>query len=210
MLLVALSLATAAAARGPHDGGTPGRFDYYVLSLSWSPQYCAERGGGHDNLQCAGSRRFAFVLHGLWPQNERGFPSDCAAPGTLPSALVEGMLDIMPSPQLVRHEWSKHGTCSGLTATDYFAAARRAFASIVIPERYRTPPQQVYVAPRQLERDFVAANSALRADGLALLCSGRYLQEVRICLDRDLQPRRCGRDVRDRCKVNEMIVRPLR
>ena len=202
-------LAAAASARESRDGRSDA-FDYYVLSLSWSPQYCAESGGGREPLQCGGQRRYAFVLHGLWPQYEKGFPSDCASGGRLPASLVDDMLDIMPSPSLVRHEWNAHGTCSGLPAGDFFAAARRAYDSIAIPARYRTTPQQVYVAPRQLERDFLDANPTLRAAGVVVLCNGRYLQEVRICLDRNLQPRACGRDVRDRCRTNELIVRPVR
>jgi ribonuclease T2 len=181
-----------------------------VLSLSWSPQYCAEAENGREQLQCGSQRRFAFVLHGLWPQNERGFPADCAPDSQIPKRLVDSMLDIMPSPSLVRYEWRKHGTCSGQSAADYFATARRAFDSIAIPPGYRSTPQTVYVAPRQLEADFLAANPTLHGADLVVQCNGRYLREVRICLDRDLKPRSCGRDVRDRCHGKELIVRPVR
>ncbi|MDX2167784.1 MAG: ribonuclease T2 [Deltaproteobacteria bacterium] len=201
-LLAAAGLDRAAAA--------PADFDYYVLSLSWSPQYCAEPEGARDHRQCGGARRFAFVLHGLWPQDERGFPADCAPDSTVPKRLVDGMLDIMPSPSLVRYQWRKHGTCSGLDVDQYFATARRAFDSIAIPARYRTAPQAVYVAPRQLEQDFLAANPRLRAAGLTVQCNGRYLRELRICLDKQLAPRACGRDVRDRCRTDELIVRPVK
>lgn len=208
VLLLAL-LAAPAIARD-ESRGTPGRFDYYVLSLSWSPQHCAGPAGERDDMQCAGPRPYAFVLHGLWPQYERGFPRACGDAGRLSPALVHGMLDVMPSPALVRHEWATHGVCSGLAAPAYFDAARRAFAAVTIPDRFRAPVREVYAAPRAVERDFLRANPSLTAAGVAVLCSGRYLQEVRVCLDRDLRPRPCGADVRDRCRGDEIIVRPLR
>ena len=61
---------TGAAAKGP----VPGQFDYYVLALSWSPSYCAGEAGQNDQQQCAPGRRFAFVVHGLWPQYNKGWP----------------------------------------------------------------------------------------------------------------------------------------
>jgi len=203
-----VALPQRAAGRSPDATSAP--FDYYVLSLSWSPQYCAGSGGGRQDQQCAGRRPFAFVLHGLWPQYEKGFPRDCESHERVSQQLVDDMLDIMPSPKLVRHEWNTHGTCSGLDPRDYFATARRAFESIRIPAAYSETPKQVYVAPSQLQRQFLDANPKLRAAGVAVLCSGRYLQEVRVCLDRDLAPRACGRDVRDTCKGGEIIVRPVR
>jgi len=126
MAVAALSLVTAsvgpAAARGTRQrAGAFGRFDYYVLSLSWSPQHCAQTRPAANDPQCAVPRRFGFVAHGLWPQYERGYPSSCATGAAPDAALVDGMLDIMPSPTLVRHEWAKHGSCSGLDPAGYFA-----------------------------------------------------------------------------------------
>src|SRR5262249_40589503 len=57
----------------------PGQFDYYVLSLSWSPSFCETATGNARRQQC-GTRPFSFVVHGLWPQYERGFPESCLAP----------------------------------------------------------------------------------------------------------------------------------
>jgi ribonuclease T2 len=209
LTLLVLALAIPAFARDS-SSDLSGRFDYYVLTLSWSPQYCADAPGDRDRRQCGSGRRYAFVLHGLWPQDERGFPQSCAEGGTLPRAFVDDMLDIMPSPSLVRHEWATHGTCSGLTADAYFAAARRAFRSIAIPDRFRAPVRQVYVDPRTIVGDFLRDNPALPPAGIAVLCSGRYLKEVRVCLDRSLHPRTCGREIRSRCRGDEVIVRPVR
>ena len=65
----------------------PGEFDFYVLSLSWSPSFCAaaeERGNsGRSQAQC-GERPFSFVVHGLWPQYDRGFPEYCKRPSPRP------------------------------------------------------------------------------------------------------------------------------
>ena len=123
---------------------------------------------------------------------------------------MRGVLDIMPSRGLIRHEWAKHGTCSGLKPEDYFAAARKAFEQFRAPAGYGTPDTQINVSPSKYESAWLAANPGLNASGVAVVCSGRFLQEVRICLDKNLKPRACGSDVRDRCRVPEMIVRPLR
>ena len=207
--IVFLLLAPGRLSAAGEPRSLPG-FDYYVLSLSWSPQYCADSRGNRDQRQCGGHRPYAFVLHGLWPQNERGFPSSCAPPGSLPRAVVDGMLDVMPSPSLVRHEWEAHGTCTGLSPEAFFSKARQAFASVAIPDRFRAPVREVYVDPHDIVGDFLRANPALPPAGIAVLCSGRYLREVRICLDRSLHPRPCGRDVRSGCRGEEVIVRPLR
>ncbi|HZR37071.1 MAG TPA: hypothetical protein VFA75_17005 [Nevskia sp.] len=199
-LLLAFFLAGAASA------DQPGRFDYYVLSLSWSPQYCAgsHRDGGE---QCA--RPYAFVAHGLWPQNERGYPRDCRTRERVSDATIDRMLPLMPSRGLVIHEWRSHGACSGLGADDYFATVERAYRSVHIPERYRAPDRYQTVSPQQLKRDFVAANPRLRESGLAVQCSGHYLQEVRVCLGRQLEPRDCGAEVEDRCG-GSTTLRPVR
>lgn len=185
------------------------RFDYYVLSLSWSPQHCATPAGSRDRIQCAGPRPFGFIVHGLWPQYEKGWPQDCPGPA-LPAKVVQDNLDIMPSQGLIRHEWSKHGACSGLDPAAYFALARKAFNQFRAPSAYGKPDREIYVAPAKYKAAWVEANPGLNTSHFAITCSGRFLQEVRLCLDRNLNPRPCGADVRDRCRVPEMIVRPLR
>jgi ribonuclease T2 len=121
----------------------PGRFDFYVLSLSWSPTYCADiaqrHSGRRPSRQCSG-RPYAFIVHGLWPQYVRGFPSYCQVPAPrIAHNLVDGMLDLMPSRGLIYHEWDRHGTCSGLSAPAFFAELRKARAAVKIPAVYRDP-----------------------------------------------------------------------
>ena len=111
------------------DRNQAGAFDYYVLALSWSPTYCAERRGNGYEPQCdvRSGRPYAFVLHGLWPQHERGWPENCRTSdrGWVPGPVAERMLDIMPSKRLVFNEYRKHGTCSGLGVDGYFDLARQ-------------------------------------------------------------------------------------
>lgn len=187
-------------------GGTPGSFDFYVLSLSWSPTYCA-RARQDDSLQCAAARPFAFVVHGLWPQYDRGYPSSCVVPPpALPKTVVDGMLDVMPSPSLVRHEWSKHGTCDGEDAADYFAKVRAAYAAVHIPAAYATAADAARTAPKDIEAAFIAANPGLKADGIAVVCRSRRLSEVRVCLDKSLGFRACPEVDRAACRADEIAV----
>ena len=203
------------------DGGqnAPGRFDYYALVLSWSPTYCADEGEARgDNQQCnrRDGRRYAFVLHGMWPQYERGFPSDCRLPRRpfVPETTIDSMLDIMPSRGLVIHEYRSHGTCSGLEPTPYFNMARRLFESVRIPERFRNPYESQLVSQSEIERAFVRDNPSLREDAIAIVCQGGggRLREVRICFTKDGRPRACGSNENQRrlCSANQVLVPPVR
>lgn len=190
-----------------------GKFDFYVMSLSWSPGFCATPAGERDETQCGPQRHFAFVLHGLWPQfEERGWPENCSNE-PVERNVVDGMLAIMPSPRLVRHEWSKHGTCSGLSAREYFEESTEAFQSVKIPEAYRAPLKQIMVNPAKVQRDFAAANPSFAKGGFVVTCTnnGRFLQEVRACLTKELEGRACTKEVqRSACRSSEVIMRPVR
>lgn len=204
--LVALLLGIGLALAGAVRADPPGRFDYYLLALSWSPQYCASEARPGDS-QCR--RPYGFVVHGLWPQHERGWPKNCGQGEWLPEALIARMLPIMPSRPLILHEWKKHGVCSGLGAEGYFDAVERAYRSLRIPARYAAPRDYLSLTPAALEADFRAANPGLRPEMLAVQCSGNYLRELRVCMDRQLQPRACGAEVRDRCGA-QAVLRPSR
>lgn len=164
-------------------------FDFFVLALSWSPSYCASEGKHANRQQCGpDAPSHGFVVHGLWPQYQRGYPSDCPTdrPLGVPRALSDSMLDIMPSTGLVRHEWSKHGTCSGVSQEDYFALTRMAFERIAIPGEYRVATGIRTIDPDTVESAFAAANPDLPGNAIAVTCDRRYLRDVRICLTRDL------------------------
>ena len=153
--LAALSLAWIATgglvAAQDRRQNAPGEFDYYVLSLSWSPSFCeeaAERGnGGRAQAQCGG-RPFSFVVHGLWPQYEHGFPEYCQRPSPrLERSIMSSMLDLMPAPGLIFSEWDKHGTCSGLGERAYFETIRKARSAVKIPPEYLELSEPRTIAP---------------------------------------------------------------
>jgi ribonuclease T2 len=196
----------------------PGIFDYYLLALSWSPTYCADVGEERRDPQCSlAGRPYAFVLHGLWPQYERGWPSNCRSPdrGYVPGAVADRMLDIMPSRRLVFHEYRTHGTCSGLDVDAYFDLARQLYSKVNIPSRFASPvDERMTISPEELVSEFLAANPQLKPDMIAVVCGGpgNRLREVRICFDRDGAFRACGRNEnRARlCSADRMYVPPVR
>jgi ribonuclease T2 len=206
-LLILLLLAPPAQAQ---RRGEPGQFDFYVLALSWSPTYCETSGRRGDPTQCGG-RPFAFVVHGLWPQFERGYPEFCQRDAPrIPDALLNSMLDLMPSRQLVIHQWRKHGTCSGQSTDGYFALLRRARARVTIPESFRRLDDYRLVSPNEVETAFIAANPGLDRDMIAVDCDRRYLREVRICLSRELSFRSCPDVDRRACREPQIVMPPIR
>ncbi len=200
----------------PHAGaaqetGEPGAFDFYVVALTWSPGYCATVETGDSPLQCGSGRPFAFVLHGLWPQYERGYPVNCAASQEpLPASLVRSLLDITPSESLVRHEWRKHGTCTGLSAEGYFDLARVAYDSIEIPERYHRLDSYLSATPDRIERAFLESNPDLKEGGVSVVCGRRDLIEVRVCLTKELEPRDCDELEARQCRRKTVVMPPVR
>jgi len=196
-------------------GERPGAFDYWALTLSWSPTYCESEAGRDNRQQCGPGRHFAFVLHGLWPQYENGWPEYCPDSARyVPESVIRWMTDIMPSKGLIIHEWRKHGTCSGLGQRDYFRLTRLLFERITIPARYIEPTAYMLTSPDKMRHDFLATNRWLRPDGLAIQCGNRRdranLSEVRVCFDRDLNPRACGSNERRQCRAGQLVLPPVR
>jgi ribonuclease T2 len=197
------------------ERNVPGQFDYYALVLSWSPTYCAEK-GDNDNAQCnrRDGRRYSFILHGLWPQYDYGYPSDCRLQRRpfVPDNVISSMLDIMPSRGLVIHEYRAHGTCSGLDPARYFATAHRLFDAINIPQRFQNPFETQVASPADIRRDFAQANPNFKPDMIAVVCGNKGLREVRLCLSRDGQPRSCGQNENPRklCSTDRVFIPPAR
>jgi ribonuclease T2 len=202
-------LAGSAAAQDPRQN-EPGKFDFYVLALSWSPSYCEQAGERAPAQQC-GERPFSFVVHGLWPQYEKGFPEFCQNPAPrLDRNIVSSMLDLMPAPRLIFHEWDKHGVCSGLPARGYFETIRKARALVKIPPEYLAPAAAATVTPDEVEDAFVKANPGMSRTGIAITCGGPRLSEVRICLSRELQFRECAEIDKRACKRDKLAMPPVR
>jgi len=189
------------------EGERAGVFDYFVLALSWSPSWCATDGAGRGASQCAPQNHAGFVLHGLWPQFEQGYPSYCRSAERDPSrAQSAAMEDIMGSDGAAWYQWKKHGRCAGLSAKGYFATARQAFGKIETPGVFRRLPKDVTLPASVVEEAFVEANPGLDRDGITVTCKGGRIAEVRICLSKDLAPRPCGEDVRRDCRMEDALM----
>ena len=161
----------AAARHRSHDSGAaPGDFAYYLLSLSWSPAYCLSSPGA---AECNGPRRFGFIVHGLWPQNEQGWPEYCAVHRSVPDEVVQGIADLMPARGLVYHEWSAHGTCSGLAPAEFFALVRRAYSSVAIPGELANPTRALDEPAAAISTAFQHANPRFPPQSIVVTCSGQ-------------------------------------
>ena len=216
LALAALTgLAAGTASAQDRRQNAPGEFDFYVLSLSWSPSFCegaSERGnnGRSQQAQCGG-RPFSFVVHGLWPQYERGFPDYCQRPSPrLDRNIMTSMLDLMPAPRLVYHEWDQHGTCSGLAAQAYFDLIRKARETVKIPESYAAPKTTQTVTPDDVEEAFVKSNPGLSRAAVSVTCGSTRLSEVRICMSKDLKFRDCEEIDHRACRRDKLLMPPVR
>ncbi|ODM41624.1 ribonuclease T2 family protein [Cereibacter johrii] len=198
MRLLAFTLALAAApALADHDRA--GDFTHYILALSWEPTWCALEGEARGAEECTWGR--GFVLHGLWPQREQGWPAFCLTTERDPSRReTAGMADLI-APGLAWHQWKKHGRCAGLPATDYFALMRRAVERVAVPEPLRRLSEDISLPPRVLEEAFTEANPGLAPEGITVACEAGHVQEVRICLTKDLDFRPCAPDARQDCPL---------
>ena len=216
ILSLLMTVPATAQRSAPLSQHRAGVFDYYTLVLSWSPTYCASVRSADNDPQCRRTARpYAFVLHGLWPQYERGFPEYCPTRERpfVPQRIIDQMLDIMPSPRLVIHEYRKHGTCSGLDPAGYYDLSRRLYEKINIPRRFRLPAAPFFISPQQVVDEFIDANPGLKVEMLTVDCrgSGNRLREVRICFSREGHFRPCGSNERRAfCRANRMYVPPVR
>jgi ribonuclease T2 len=207
LALVLIWLAGAALA----EGDRPGVFDYYVLSLSWTPTWCALGGDDRASPQCDAGQGYGFTLHGLWPQYDEGWPSDCQTPEPAPSrGQTAEMVDIMGSAGLAWHQWRKHGTCTGLPPADYYRLSRLAYEGVARPDLLRRLEETVRLPAEVIEEAFLEANPALADNMVTVTCRAGHLQEVRICLTRDLDPRACGQDVAQDCTLRDAVFPPMR
>ncbi|MBB3705437.1 ribonuclease T2 family protein [Aminobacter aminovorans] len=200
-------------ATGTSDAAVPrGQgFDFYVLALSWSPSYCEAEGEQANGQQCRAGRPYGFVVHGLWPQYERGYPENCPTNvSDVSSDRLHGLYDLIPSAGLIRHQWRKHGTCSGLGQDDYFKVLRAARDRIEIPKEFKSLASYRTLAPGQAERAFLQSNPDMPADAVAVTCDRRYLRELRICMGKDLAFRACPEIDRRACRLDKVVMPPVR
>ena len=191
------------------DGERAGEFDYYVLALSWSPNWCALEGDARGSEQC--DEDFGWIVHGLWPQYEDGWPSYCPTAARPPSRSMTGaQADLFGAGGAAWYQWKKHGVCSGLAAEDYYRLARDAFARVNRPEVLRKLDRPVKLPAAVIEDAFLEANPAWGADMVTITCRDGHIQEARVCLTRDLDPRDCGADVVRDCTMQDALLQPIR
>jgi ribonuclease T2 len=209
--LIVSVLALCLAAPAQAEGEKAGDFDYYVMSLSWSANWCALEGDARDDPQCDAGRGHTWVLHGLWPQYEDGWPSFCRTVQADPSRQdTAAMTDIMGGSGLAFYQWKKHGRCSGLPAQDYFKTARAAYDSIKLPEIFEQITRDLTLPASVIEDAFIEANPTLSRDAITITCKSDMIQEARICLDKSLTPRRCGADAIRDCSLQDAGFQAMR
>ncbi|WP_373636532.1 ribonuclease T [Yoonia sp. BS5-3] len=188
-----------------------GVFDYYVLSLSWSANWCALEGDARNSPQCDDAAEFGWILHGLWPQYERGYPANCPTTRRAPSRSdTAQMADIMGTSGLAWHQWRKHGVCTGLSSDDYYALSREAYGRVTRPPVFRQLEREITLPATVVEEAFLAENDDLTADQITITCKSGYIQEARICMTPDLQFRTCGDDVIRDCTMTDAQFSPMR
>ncbi|MFD0986703.1 ribonuclease T2 family protein [Methyloligella solikamskensis] len=215
LLAIALSagfavLSQAAQAERHHHRGTPGDFEYYALILSWAPTFCEHEGDRRGYQHCDGDLSNTFILHGLWPQHKKGWPSDCyeGERPWIPRSVLNEMEPIMPSQGLIIHEYRVHGTCSGLGPEAFFDAAKTLYEKVTIPKALKDPQADIMSSPRQIEAAFMKANDWLTAPMMSVVCRSGDFYEVQICFNKDLSPRECGanQDQHHLCPLSQIDV----
>lgn len=206
-LFCLLTLSGAHAQQGARRQDGPA----FLLALSWSPDYCLHH--GHERAarsQCRRPASYGFIVHGLWPEEEPSHAS-CRPDGALPAALVERMMPIMPSAELIGHEWAAHGRCSGLSADDYFDRVSQAFLKIQIPDRLQHPDTAIVTDVLHLKRWFQEANPGLQSSMMSLHCDARggRLREIRFCMGKSLDFRPCVPAPDDQCPAGAVHIPPV-
>ncbi len=224
LAVIVMQSGTPQAQRSSHGSASrqqhiAGKFDYYQLVLSWSPTHCADNSRGSNDTQCGlrRARPYGFIVHGLWPQYERGWPEFCRTRGKpyVPGAIINKMMDIMPSRGLIIHQYKKHGTCSGLDPETYFKATRIAHKNVRIPKMFQEPQSQLLMTPGELVTQFRAVNPTLTKDAIQVVCkrgNANRLKEVKVCMTRKGRFRTCAPEgpVRHKCQNKKMHIPPVR
>jgi ribonuclease T2 len=209
-ITIALALVGSAAA----DVAANPVVDHFVLALSWSPSFCASAEAAHQSLQCGAGRRFAFVVHGLWPQYRDEWPEYCRTAETwIPDDLIAELLPIMPSKRLIIHQWKKHGACSALSMKDYFGFTRTLFGKIKIPARYLSPLAPVTTTPHAIIADFIKTNRGLAPGMIEIVCASKRkparLTELRICFSAAGRFTQCSPRTGDNCQTETLVLPPV-
>jgi len=207
LLVVTCSLAPSFA-RSKKKQSQPSDFDYYLLTLSWAPEFCASNPSGRTSDECNPNKHMGLVVHGLWPQYNNGqWPQDCASTPPVASATVNHMMPIMPGSSLIQHEWAKHGTCSGLAVDQYFAAIEKFYNALKVPDDFKNPSSSSETSPSDIEQKFATANQAPQ-EAFRVSCPQNTFSAVEICLTKDFQYQACPNTVKE-CRAGQTKVLPV-
>ena len=191
----------------PPSDATAGAFDYFLLTLSWAPEFCAANSKGSNTAECDPKEHMGLVVHGLWPQYDNGkWPQDCGGP-SVPSSIVKQMLPIMPGKDLIQHEWSKHGTCSALSVQDYFGVIGKLYHELRVPDNFQSPSVSAQTSPAKIEKAFATANAAPQS-AFRIACPQNEFSAVEICVSKDLQYQVCPASVKE-CRAKSIKVVPV-
>lgn len=203
LLVLPLSGALLAQSRVP--------FDYYVLSLSWAPDFCSQPGAAAGNRkECASGQKVGFVVHGLWPEVSEGkSPESCAPAKSVAKAVINFILPYMPGPGLIQHEWATHGTCTGLKPSEYFADVLQARSSVQIPVQFAALEETAVESPGLIENQFAESNPSFPHGAFRSVCRNGAMSEVRVCFDKDLKPKICTASAGE-CTTQQIAIRPPR
>ena len=212
LLLLALGCSLTGTSFAKHkkssSNSSQATFDYYLLTLSWAPQFCATNPKGKSSAECDPKKEMGLVVHGLWPQYNNGkWPQDCASTPPVASATVDHMLPIMPGKDLIQHEWAKHGTCSGLSVDDYFAAIEKLYNGLSVPDDFKKPSSSSEAAPSDIEQKFATANQAGSAS-FRVSCPQNEFSAVEVCLSKDFKYQACP-DTLKECHASQIKVLPV-
>ena len=203
-------LAAGASAQGLPQAA-PSPFDYYVMTLSWSPGFCDLGGDRKSPGQCAAGSGNGFVVHGLWPDNRNGPNPEGCGDGYPSSAELSTARGLYPTTGLARYEYRKHGSCAGLTPREYFATVRYVRDNINIPPILEAPHERQRLSPRAIQDAFIAANANLKPVNMAITCVRGQLVDVRFCLTRDLRAfATCPKVTARTCRSDSISVAPVR
>ena len=189
-LVVGLSVGAPPALASGHDVGKkpPGQFDYYVLSLSSAPGFCAAN-PKKTPAEC--KKGLTFALHGLWPQFEDGdYPTNCSA-AKLTATDLKAAKGVFADDSMVAHEWPKHGTCSGLQPADYFALSSKVRTSVKVPPAYGPKTVIKLKDAKAVMAAFEAANPGLAPGGVRTVGAKGVLTELDICVSKTGAFRAC-------------------
>ena len=201
IILSLLLLCLCSVPLAAQEPAKPGHFDYYLLDLSWSPAFCDHLS---SSPQC--SAHPGFVLHGLWPQNVNGtWPANCDGHQPGPTNLSQ-WLGMTPDLSLLKHEWSKHGTCTQMTGNEYFMQESKAYQSIHIPPLFTTLHHKAEMKPSEIVNLFVASDPRLGADNLNVRCYDHRLTAIDVCLNKALNPTSCT--ALRKCEAEKVMVLP--